>query len=539
MGSSPEPSVLLFPNALGRKGSVESVWNKFSSPYDPPETLDHRRTLSPEPRHRRSYPPVSTKVIRSSSLPRRDAPNWRDKRLNASSTTPRLSPMRKSYSNNGPETSFPPVNKGKKAKVTKKHYRISQSAEVLDDHLESFAASCWGSKPRLWEKSKSSEELEAVAAQCLARLEQMRVCGASRSVESLNMCVDAPCIAVTPGCSQTEEKTSYLRKMKINVNDIAEYLGAMENADILHRTTNQQYSENNTQECEDNGYEDGVSNDSEAEIFVIDGGGDHPPITVRPGVSLEKGHGSRSQPGKLASLPMSHTAHKIHRSTSYVPRENEGNSPSREDVVDSYTPQRKYKDSADTPGGKTEHVAEVQDFRQMPDLSPAKYFVTGRFKKHDLRRALFSYQHSLLKTCPERMVVEDGVCSSTCDATEGGRIVIDNEDTLMTTTLKYPEGPRSPIHICGSRRDQLMLPTSVRSRSEERRGSSLQRSLSERQAFRHSAEGRIISKCLSPTVSLNSSLLIYYIGLEMSYFSIKEPNSKQWLRFFFCVCERS
>lgn len=408
--------------------------------------------------------------------------------------------MRKSYSNNGPETSFPPVNKGKKAKVTKKHYRISQSAEVLDDHLESFAASCWGSKPRLWEKSKSSEELEAVAAQCLARLEQMRVCGASRSVESLNMCVDAPCIAVTPGCSQTEEKTTYLRKMKINVNDTAEYLGAMENADILHRTTNQQYSENNTQECEDNGYEDGVSNDSEAEIFVIDGGGDHPPITVRPGVSLEKGHGSRSQPGKLASLPMSHTAHKRHRSTSYVPRENEGNSPSREDVVDSYTPQRKYKDSADTPGGKTEHVAEVQDFRQMPDLSPAKYFVTGRFKKHDLRRALFSYQHSLLKTCPERMVVEDGVCSSTCDATEGGRIVIDNEDTLMTTTLKYPEGPRSPIHICGSRRDQLMLPTSVRSRSEERKGSSLQRSLSERQAFRHSAEGRIISKCLSPTV---------------------------------------
>lgn len=451
--------------------------------------------------------------------------------MNASSITPRLSLMRKSYSNNGPETTFPPGNKGKKARVTKKDYRISQSAEVLDDHYESFAASCWGSNSRLWEKSKSSEELEAVAAQCLARLEQMRVCGASRSDESLNMCVNAPSRAETPGRSQPEEKTSHLRKMKINVND-TEYLGSMENADILHRTTNQQHSENHTQECEDNGYEDGVSSDNEAEIFVIDGGGDHPPITVRPGVSLEKAHGSRPQPGKLASLPMSHTAHKRHRSTSYVPRENEGNSPTREDVVDSHTPQRKYKESADTPGGKTEHGAEAQDIHQMPDLSPAKYFVTGRPKKQDLRRALFSYRNSHLKTCPERLVSEDCVCSSTCDATDGGRIVIDDEDTSMTTTLKYPEGPRSPIHLCGSRRNQLMLPTSVRSRSEERKGSTVQRSLSERQAFRHSAEGRIISKCLSPTVSLNSSLLIYYIRIETSHFSIKEPNSKQWLRFF-------
>lgn len=524
MASSPDPSVLLFPNPLGRKGSVESVWNKFSSPYDPPDALDHRRTLSPTPRHRRSYPPLSTRVSRSTSLPRRDAPFWRERRLNAPSTTPRLSAMRKSYSNHGPETPLPPGNKGKKTKVTKKDYRISQSAEVLDDHHDSFAASCWGSKPRLWEKSKSSEELEAVAAQCLARLEQMRVCGASRSEESLNICVDAPCMAATPGCSQAEEETSYLRKMKINVND-TEYLAVTENADILHPTTDQQHSEHDSQDCEDIGYEEGESNDREAEIFVIDGG-DHPPITVRPGVSLERGLGSRSKPRKIASLPVSHTALKRHGSTSCVPRDNEGNSPPC-DVVDSYTPQHKYKDSADTPEGKTEHVTELQDIRQMPELSPAKYFVTGRSKKHDLRRALFSYQHSHLKACPERRVAEDSVCSPTCDGMEGGRIVTGNEETLMMTTLQCPEGPRSPTHIYVRRRNQLLVPTSLRSRSEERRGSPLQRSLAEREAFRHSAEGSIISKRFSPTVSFNFSSIIYYIGLEMSSFSIRKPNSKQ------------
>lgn len=406
---------------------------------------------------------------------------------------------------------------GKKSRITKKEYRISQSAEILDDHCESSATSCWGSKTPLWKKSKSSEELEVVAAQCLARLEQMRVCEASRSDESLNMWMDASLIRGTPKCCQTEEHTSYLRKMKINMDDTG-FPDAMKSINLLHRMNNQQYFENNTQEVQDKGMEEGSSSDSEAEVFVISRGTDHPPITVRPGVSLEKWHGSRSQPGKMDSLPLSHTVYKRQKSTGSVPRGYDGNSTTLEDFVDSYTPQPKSKDSATTPCKKTKHVVEVKEIRQMPNLSPARYYITSKSKKHDLRRALFSYQRSPLETCPEQLAGEEDVWLSICNATGGGKVLVDNEDTLITTTLRYSKSPKSPTYTCGSRRDHLLGPTCVRSRSEERRGSSLPRSHSEKQeTFRHSAEGGIISKYQHSVVRLKFSLLIYYIGLGMKF----------------------
>lgn len=519
MGSSFDPP---FPNTPGKKNSIESVWNKFSSPYDPPDTIDHHRTLSPEPRllqHKRiarSFPPASSKMTRSTSLPRRTVSPPKSKRLNFQFLTPPhwLTSV-KNHTTDDQDTFPAPGEIGNREEIMKRERRISRSAEILDDDFEFVGHTGKESKTRILHMNKSSEELETSETQCLVGLERTRVCGTSRSDESIHLKIYPKASTGISTC-QVEGHADSLQKRrnKIDHNEVPRVIESsdyLHNPGILSGEINQHYYNDDPQKIKPEEEEDGMGHGKEAAVFVVSGNRDHPPITVRPGVSLDKFRSSRPQAGKFVASPESHAAHKRNRSTSCDLGDIEEMFPDCDDFCGKDRQEPKSKDTPDKSCRKKEYGTQFHDIPQMPELNLAKYNLGGSFRRRDMRRAFSAYQHTLLETYPQRLFAGSIACWPSCVTAESGKIIIDDDDVFTTSALKYPRGYWEPVNTSSTRRRLLRSSTSVRSRSEERRRSSLLRSLSvQQQDYRHSAEGRIPSKYQNPSVSL--FLTVQYIA---------------------------
>ena len=513
MSSSFESS---FPNTPRRKNSIESVWNKFSSPYDHSDTIDYHRTFSTEPRLlrykriARSFPPAAPKMTRSTSLPRHKVSSSKAKKLNFHLFTPRLSPTIKHNSDDQAILSASKKNMNKDEMMTRERL-ISRSAEVLDDDFELIGSSCNESKMHIWQVCKSSEELEVSQDHCLIDLEQMRMCGTSSTDEFINF-KPYPMSGSRMSASQVEEHADSLRKSS-NKMDHNEVPCVMKNSDLLHNQdimsckTDQQYYDENTDETEQEKNKDRAGQDNKVTtLFVVSGNRDHPPITVRPGVSLDNFRSSRSQTGKFVVSPESYTSPKRNRSTSCDLANVKETFPDSNDSCDIDRTESKSRGTADKSCRKKEYRPQFHDIPQMPDLSLAKYNLGDSFRSRDMRKAISTYQHSLMETCSHRLFAEATSCSPPCAEADNGRIIIDGEDVFTTPILKYPRSNWDPTNRSSVRR-LSRLSTSERSRSEERRQSSLQCSLSsQQQGFRHSAEARIPTKYQNPPVSLYSNI---------------------------------
>ncbi|XP_063875965.1 uncharacterized protein LOC135108978 [Scylla paramamosain] len=469
-----------FPSSPKRKNSVESVWSRFSSPYDPPDSVDRYRTLSPEPRLlwykriARSFPPTSPKMTRSTSLPRRAAHSPRPKRLNFQLLTPPY--WTSTAKRTTDDRDIPPTPRKNRdvEEMIRRERRISRSAEILDDDSE-FDGSSKEGKRGIWQICKSSEELEAREAHCLAGLERLRVCRTSRSDDSINVKMCPTRGAGMSTWCQTE-------------GDI-EGESNTESTDTLH---DGQYYDNEEEdddtEVEEEEREESLDHGKEAVVIVMARNSDHPPITVRPGVSLDKFRSSRSKPGKfVAASPESRAAHKRNRSTSSDLEDVEETFPECDDFGGEDRPEPKSGDTIDRGRKKKEQRPQFLDIPQMPELCLAKYNLRERFRRRGMQRA--TYQSTLMEASAPGLSVKGRACSLSCAGVagrEGGGIIAD-EEVFVEPTVQYT---RDHWNNVSAGRRSLRL-RSARSRSEER-GPSLQRSHSMRQqSFRHSAEARI------------------------------------------------
>lgn len=455
---------------------MESVWSRFSSPYDPPDSAGRYRTLSPEPRLlwykriARSFPPSSPKMTRSTSLPRGAVHSQRPRRLNFQFLTPPYCTSTGRRTTDDQDVPVTPRNNRDVEEMIRRERRISRSAEILDDDSE-FDGSRKEGRRKMWQMCKSSEELEAREAHCLTGLERLRVCGTSRSDDSINVKMCPTRGAGMSVCCQTE--------------DDIERQSSVESTDTLH--DDQYYDddeEDGDTEVEEEEREAGLDHGKEPVVIVVAGNGDHPPITVRPGVSLDKFRSSRSEPGKfVAASHESRAAHKRNRSTSSDLEDVEETFPECDDFGGEDIPEPKSGDTTHR-GRKKEHGQQFLDIPQMPELCLAKYNFGERFRRRSMRRG--TYQDSLMEAPPPRLPAKGRSCSLSCTGGKDRRIVTDDE-VFVTPTLQYP---RDHWDNANAGRRSLRL-RSARSRSEER-GPSLQRSQSMRQqGFRYSAEARI------------------------------------------------
>ncbi|MPC45250.1 hypothetical protein E2C01_038945 [Portunus trituberculatus] len=468
-----------FPSSPKRKNSVESVWSRFSSPYDPPGSADRYRTLSPEPRLlwykriARSFPPSSPKMTRSTSLPRRAVHSPRPKRLNFQFLTPphwTSTAKRTTDDQNIPGT---PRKNRDVEEMMRIERRISRSAEILDDDCE-FDGSSKEGKRGLWQMCKSSEELEAHEAHCLVGFERLRLCSASRSDDSINVKMYPTRAARICTCCQAED---------------IEGESNMESTDTLH---DDQYCSNDEEdddtEVEEEEREEDLDHGKEAAVIVVAGNSDHPPITVRPGVSLDKFRSSRSQPGKfVTALPESRAAHKRNRSASSDLEDVEETFPECDDFGGEDRPKPKSGDTADSGQKKKERGLRFLDIPQMPELCLAKYNIGERLRRRGMHRA--TYQSTLMEASPPGQSIKGHTCSLSCTGVNEveDRGITTDDEVFVESTLHYPRDRWD--NISAGRRSLRLR--SARSRSEER-GPSLQRSHSMRQqCFRHSAEARV------------------------------------------------
>ncbi|KAK3857646.1 hypothetical protein Pcinc_036114 [Petrolisthes cinctipes] len=184
----------------GGRHYKDSLWSKFTSPYDPlPRSSNNNRAMSPPPgllqySHKKvgkAPSPSPPREHRSTSLPRQTS----SRILNSSLQTPpsaSIPGQRKAKSTPSNTNGHPPLQGSPKKpwpiKALSRKLRLSTSDEVLDDkNGDARDIECLGMKMQSSEVSKSMDELESVKTQWLDRLSQYQIhSGSSKSDETLN-----------------------------------------------------------------------------------------------------------------------------------------------------------------------------------------------------------------------------------------------------------------------------------------------------------------------------------------------------------------
>ncbi|XP_071536841.1 uncharacterized protein [Panulirus ornatus] len=495
--------------SLRRKNVKHSLWNKFSSPYDVPASALH--TLSPVPsalsRHKRtaqSFHPVSPRPPRHSGAPR-SSPSLRSMKWNttiirdphyALTAVKRESDsvLRSADDQRIPYNS---VEKERKESLMRRKLRTSRSAEVLDDVLDSIEISCWGSRRRISEMSKSTDELEKVRNQWLKKLDQYKIHrGSSKSDESLNMLTDVD-VHVTP------QPLDGLLAVKVQPNkfsSLSRIKSNFWNTELDHKPLDAEavifdYQKQETTECRDirnhlkyenakkrlelekvteqERRENSRSGGGQgAETRKMIGTNDHPLLTVRPGVHLARSRscGSRANKRVLSSYsePDSYSQNSRKSSVSFslgeaetMHTKNDGN----HRISTTESPQRVI-DTADSE--RDEENVIIEHITEVPKLRLHKYNLRRRPVKHDWSLPAPTCHHTFPGVSTDQVDGQRVRCSPDHCSYEGETLINGKQITVQTLD--------DPCRFFSARRRLFRSSLSPRSRSVDRMRTSLYQS---------------------------------------------------------------